>query len=154
MVAAGQKSGQAAATLPGLADAQSQLAMPLLVKDALVGVLAVESRTPNAFNDLDEVLLRIVGNQAATAIDNARSYQMVEKLGRLKRFFSPQLAEMIVRGGADDPLKTHRKDGGRRAPHPEGHGAAAAGVQCGRAEAGDHAPHRLDAVRGTRSGVT
>jgi class 3 adenylate cyclase len=98
------------AALPGLADAQSQLALPLTVKDRLVGVLAVESRTPNAFDELDEVLLRIVGNQAATAIDNARTYQMVEQLGRLKRFFSPQLAELIIRGGADDPLKTHRRE--------------------------------------------
>ena len=65
---------------------------------------------PNAFDELDEVLLRIVGNQAATAIDNARTYQMVEQLGRLKRFFSPQLAELIIRGGADDPLKTHRRE--------------------------------------------
>ena len=51
-----------------------------------------------------------MANQAATAIDNARTYQMVEKLSRLKRFFSPQLAELIVTGGADDPLKTHRRD--------------------------------------------
>src|SRR5439155_16414938 len=29
----------------------------------------------------------------------------VEKLGRLKRFFSPQLAELILAGGADDPLE-------------------------------------------------
>jgi class 3 adenylate cyclase/CheY-like chemotaxis protein len=35
---------------------------------------------------------------------------MVEKLGRLKRFFSPQLAELIVKGGADDPLVTHRRE--------------------------------------------
>src|SRR5712692_9915792 len=34
----------------------------------------------------------------------------VERLGRLKRFFSPQLAEMILTGGADDPLKTHRRE--------------------------------------------
>jgi adenylate cyclase len=34
----------------------------------------------------------------------------VERLGRLKRFFSPQLAELIVAGGADDPLKTHRRE--------------------------------------------
>ena len=56
------------------------------------------------------MLLRIVGNQAATAIDNARTYRTVEQLGRLKRFFSPQLADLIVRGGADDPLKTHRRE--------------------------------------------
>ena len=33
-----------------------------------------------------------------------------ERLGRLRRFFSPQLAEMIVEGGTADPLKTHRRD--------------------------------------------
>ncbi len=32
----------------------------------------------------------------------------LERLGRLKRFFSPQLAELIVNGETDDPLKTHR----------------------------------------------
>jgi class 3 adenylate cyclase/CheY-like chemotaxis protein len=34
----------------------------------------------------------------------------LERLGRLKRFFSPQLAELIVTGGAEDPLKTHRRE--------------------------------------------
>jgi adenylate cyclase len=34
----------------------------------------------------------------------------VERLGRLKRFFSPHLAELIVAGGAEDPLKTHRRE--------------------------------------------
>jgi class 3 adenylate cyclase len=34
----------------------------------------------------------------------------LERLSRLKRFFSPQLAELIVAGGADDPLKTHRRE--------------------------------------------
>jgi adenylate cyclase len=34
----------------------------------------------------------------------------VEKLQRLKRFFSPQLAELILAGGADDPLESHRRE--------------------------------------------
>ncbi len=34
----------------------------------------------------------------------------LDRLGRLKRFFSPQLAELIVAGGAEDPLKTHRRE--------------------------------------------
>jgi class 3 adenylate cyclase/CheY-like chemotaxis protein len=34
----------------------------------------------------------------------------LERLDRLKRFFSPQLAELIVAGGAEDPLKTHRRE--------------------------------------------
>ena len=36
--------------------------------------------------------------------------EQLERLERLKRFFSPQLAEMIVSGGAEDPLKTHRRE--------------------------------------------
>ena len=31
-----------------------------------------------------------------------------ERLTRLKRFLSPQLADLIVAGGAEDPLKSHR----------------------------------------------
>src|SRR5262249_49458165 len=32
----------------------------------------------------------------------------IERLGRLKRFFSPKLAELIVAGGAADPTIPHR----------------------------------------------
>ena len=34
----------------------------------------------------------------------------LDRLSRLKRFFSPQLAELIVDGGAGDPLLTHRRE--------------------------------------------
>jgi adenylate cyclase len=34
----------------------------------------------------------------------------LERVGRLRRFFSPHLAELIVTGGADDPLKSHRRE--------------------------------------------
>jgi class 3 adenylate cyclase len=34
----------------------------------------------------------------------------LERMGRLKRFFSPQLAELIVSGDAEDPLKSHRRE--------------------------------------------
>ena len=40
----------------------------------------------------------------------AQQLAELEKVGRLKRFFSPQLAELIVNGGADDPLKSHRRE--------------------------------------------
>lgn len=36
--------------------------------------------------------------------------EQLERLGRLKRFFSPQLAELILAGGAEDPLRTHRRE--------------------------------------------
>jgi class 3 adenylate cyclase len=50
--------------------------------------------------DLNRTLERRVQDQVAE----------LERLGRLKRFFSPQLAEAIVSGGADDPLRTHRRE--------------------------------------------
>jgi len=34
----------------------------------------------------------------------------LERVGRLRRFFSPQLAELIVSGGAEDPLQSHRRE--------------------------------------------
>jgi adenylate cyclase len=34
----------------------------------------------------------------------------LERLGRLRRFFSPQVAELIVSGGAEDPLQNHRRE--------------------------------------------
>ena len=40
----------------------------------------------------------------------AEQVAQLERLGRLRRFFSPQLAEAIVNGGADDPLKSHRRE--------------------------------------------
>ncbi|MCA9534192.1 MAG: GAF domain-containing protein [Myxococcales bacterium] len=54
--------------LPALDDAQAQLAMPLVANDRLVGVLALESRDPLAFEDWHEAFLGILANQAALAI--------------------------------------------------------------------------------------
>ena len=55
--------------LPGLPDACSTLAMPLRVRDRLVGVLAAESRDPLKFDAWDEGYLQVVGNQIALGID-------------------------------------------------------------------------------------
>jgi adenylate cyclase len=40
----------------------------------------------------------------------AEQVDELERVGRLRRFFSPQLAELIVNGGSDDPLKSHRRE--------------------------------------------
>ncbi|MDF0645960.1 MAG: GAF domain-containing protein [Nitrospira sp.] len=55
--------------LPGLPDAASQIAVPLVTRGRLVGVLAVESKDPLAFLPLENSLLTTIGAHLATAID-------------------------------------------------------------------------------------
>lgn len=38
------------------------------------------------------------------------SFARLERLERLKRFLSPQVAELIANGNLDDPLRTHRRE--------------------------------------------
>jgi adenylate cyclase len=59
-----------------------------------------EQRHRHALAEMNQTLERRVAEQVG----------QLERLGRLKRFFSPQLAELIVAGGAADPLKTHRRE--------------------------------------------
>jgi hypothetical protein len=55
--------------LPGLADAQSQVAVPAIVLGQLVGVLAIESPRRLAFTADDEALLTVVATLVAGAIE-------------------------------------------------------------------------------------
>ena len=55
--------------LPGLPDAASQIAVPLLSRGRLIGVLAFESKDPLAFLARENTLLTTIGSHLATAID-------------------------------------------------------------------------------------
>ena len=40
----------------------------------------------------------------------AEGVSQLERLGRLKRFFSPSVVELLLSGSAEDPLKSHRSE--------------------------------------------
>ena len=59
--------------MPGLPDAQSQLAVPAMAFGQLVGVLMVESRSVAAFTPEDEAALAVVAALVANAVESERS---------------------------------------------------------------------------------
>jgi hypothetical protein len=56
--------------LPGLAQPDSQLGIPLLVRGELVGVLCVESTHPYRFHEEDKTTIELLGSYLAIAIQN------------------------------------------------------------------------------------
>ena len=59
--------------LPGLATAQSQLVLPLVVGNRLQGVLCFQDQTPGRFLATDERLLQIAARHLAVAMSNIRA---------------------------------------------------------------------------------
>ncbi len=63
-------------TSPGI---RSEIAVPLLTQDKLVGVMNLESERVGFFNDDHEQVLGLVAPQVASAIENARLYREVSE---------------------------------------------------------------------------
>jgi hypothetical protein len=64
--------------LPGIPQPESQLGVPLLVRDELIGVLCVESETPYRFHEQDKTYLEVLGGYLALAIHNAMLRERTE----------------------------------------------------------------------------
>jgi adenylate cyclase len=56
--------------LPGLANPESQLGVPLLARGELVGVLCVESEVPYRFHEEDKASIELLGSYLAIAVQN------------------------------------------------------------------------------------
>jgi PAS domain S-box-containing protein len=66
--------------IPGIVGARCELAVPLRVRDQIIGVFNVESPEPDAFDESQIDLLSTLGNQAAIAIENARLYKSLQTI--------------------------------------------------------------------------
>jgi sigma-B regulation protein RsbU (phosphoserine phosphatase) len=65
--------------IPVVADARSELAIPLLLKDRCIGVFDLESPDLDAFNKEHVEILTLLASQAAVAIENARLYDTIRR---------------------------------------------------------------------------
>jgi sigma-B regulation protein RsbU (phosphoserine phosphatase) len=66
-------------------DARSEIVVPLLMQDRLIGVLDLESTQPHAFTVEHERMLSTLGSYVAIALENARLYEEARESERRLR---------------------------------------------------------------------
>jgi GAF domain-containing protein/CheY-like chemotaxis protein len=64
---------------PYLPLTRSEMALPLVIKNKVVGALDVQSNRPNAFTEEDVAVLTTLAAQISVAIDNARLFEQAER---------------------------------------------------------------------------
>lgn len=67
---------------------RAELAVPMLVRGKLVGVIDLQSTRLKAFSDQDRALLALIASRVGVAIDNARLYRRVEQQNRTLRLLA------------------------------------------------------------------
>jgi class 3 adenylate cyclase/GAF domain-containing protein len=108
---------------------------PMILGDNVVGAIATARRDPRAFDDKETGLITSFAAQAVIAIENARLFDElrarteelrqlngqlekrvsdqvgeIERMGRLRRFLPPQVADLIVSSGGEKQLESHRRE--------------------------------------------
>jgi class 3 adenylate cyclase len=102
--------------------------VPIVSKENVHGFIALGSKRLHHFSGIELGLISDFCSQLGAGLANAQlldglqaraaeleqrvheQLARVEGLERLKRFFSPHLAERILVGGPNDPLKAHRRE--------------------------------------------
>ncbi|MBZ0280809.1 MAG: GAF domain-containing protein [Anaerolineae bacterium] len=83
---------------PLLPETRSEMSVPMIVGDKLIGVLDVQAATVNRFTETDALVMRTLADQVAVAVENARAFQIqqetAERLREVDRLKSQFLANM------------------------------------------------------------
>ncbi len=116
------------APLIELAGARTLINVPMLKNDELVGQIGIYRQEVRPFTEKQIELLANFAAQAVIAIENARllnelkklNLQLeqrvedqvgeIERMGRLRRFLPPQVADLIIASGAEKQLDSHRRE--------------------------------------------
>ena len=111
-----------------LGGARSIVHVPMLQSEQLVGALVIYHQEVRPFTEKQIELLKNFAAQAVIAIENTRllndlnklNQQLeqrvadqvgeIERMGRLRRFLPPQVADLIVASGTEKQLESHRRE--------------------------------------------
>jgi len=121
-------SGYSALLLAKLSGARTVLAVPMLKEGELVGAFVIFRQEVRPFTDKQIELVKNFAAQAVIAIENARllddlnklnqqleqrvtdQVSEIERMGKLRRFLPPQVADLIVASGTEKQLESHRRE--------------------------------------------
>jgi GAF domain-containing protein len=121
-------SGYSPVVLTKLSGARTVLAVPMLKENELVGAFVIFRQEVRPFTDKQIELVKNFAAQAVIAIENARllddlnklnqqleqrvtdQVSEIERMGKLRRFLPPQVADLIVASGTEKQLESHRRE--------------------------------------------
>jgi class 3 adenylate cyclase/putative methionine-R-sulfoxide reductase with GAF domain len=104
------------------------LAVPMLRERALLGVITILKTNVEPFTAKQIELIENFASQAVIAIENARllsdlnklnqqlerrvtdQVSEIERMSRLRRFLTPQVADLIIASGTEKQLESHRRE--------------------------------------------
>jgi sigma-B regulation protein RsbU (phosphoserine phosphatase) len=88
---------------------QSELAVPMVARGKLVGVIDLQSTRLNAYREADRALLQLIATRVGVSIDNARLYRRADRQNRTLKTLSRLSQEFSSILDLDELLSTIAK---------------------------------------------